>query len=240
VNATVTKLVTVRSPLPLIPPPGTIVSNVQEDSGWLTCGGCGNDKKHSQEATYSMTRGLTTPAIDNKSTSAEFSIGGPYSYTDAYWHHPNTAIKTPVKKLVYDFYLYVPAASAKAPQGIEFECQQSVNGYTYNYAWQADYGSHKWRTFDYINKVWVATTIPFVAFTPDTWHHIVAEYHADGTNAVHDALTVDGVRILVNRSNPALHTGSKGESMSNAFQLDLNSVPTAYSVYVDKMTVTYE
>lgn len=187
-----------------------------------------------------MTRGITSPAIDNTATSAQFSIGGSAPYANAYWYLKNTAPKTPIKSLVYDFYIYVPAASANAPQGIEFECQHTVNGYTYNFAWQAGYANKSWRTFDYVNREWIATSVPFAAFTADTWHHIVAEYHADGTNTVHDALTIDGVRTVVNITRPAKYTGQSWESFTNAFQLDLDGKPIAFNVYVDKMNITVQ
>lgn len=227
---------------PVVAPTGTVLSNVQESSNWETCGACGNTGATGKVATYSMTRGLTTPAMDGTSTSAEFSIGGPYPYSNGYWwiYHNGNAPTAPIKNLVYDFYLYIPAASANAPQAIEFECQHVVDGYVYNYAWQAEYAQHVWRTFDYVNKVWIATSVPFTAFAPDTWHHIVAESHGEGTNTVHDAITVDGVRTVVNIVRPAKPTTQTTPSLSNAFQLDLNSVPTAYTVYVDKMTVSYE
>jgi hypothetical protein len=188
-----------------------------------------------------MTRGLTSPTVDGSSTSAEFKIGGSTAYSNGYWWRSNDSAPTaPVKTLVYDFYIYVPASSAKAPQAIEFECQQEVNGHVYNFAWQADYPTHYWRTFDYINRQWVASSIPFTGFTPDTWHHVIAEYHASGTTAVHDALTVDGVRTVVNISRPAKSTSSTGHYLTNAFQLDMNRYATGFNVYVDKMNVTFQ
>lgn len=232
------KYVTITTPPPP-PTSGTSFTNLQESSSWQTCGSCGNQKGTTAEATYSMTRGITSPAIDNTATSAEFQIGGTYRYTDAYWYLEHPAPSSAFKSLTYDFWIYVPESSAKAPQAVEFECQQTVNGYTYNYAWQADYGSHTWRTFDYTNRVWVPTIIPFTGFTPGTWHHIVAQSHASGTNTVHDSLTVDGVLTTVSITRPALQTGA-GNQFTNAFQLDLNGVPTPYSVFVDKMNVTYQ
>jgi hypothetical protein len=185
-----------------------------------------------------MTRGITSPTVDNTTTSAQFSIGGSHPYTDGYWWRSNATHPTePVKKLVYDFYMYVPAGIA--PQAIEFECQQAANGYIYNFAWQANYGAKIWRTFDYTAKKWVPTTMPFPGFTPG-WHHIIAEYHAEGSNTVHDALTIDGVRTAVNVTRPATYTGHSSEYLTNAFQLDLNSAPSPFSVYVDKMKITFE
>lgn len=241
------KYVTIQSttgapPPPPPPPPtsGTTYSNLQESSSWQTCGSCGNQGGGGALATYSMTRGLTSPTVDGQSTSAQFSIGGNYAYTNAYWYLHNTAPTTEINKLTYDFYIYVPAASATAPQAIEFECQHTVNGYVHNFAWQADYASKQWRTFDFINRAWIATVIPFSGFAPDTWHHITAEYHENGSNTVHDALTVDGVRTVVNIIRPGKPTTSTWASFTNAFQLDLNKAPTPFSVYVDKMSVNIQ
>jgi hypothetical protein len=222
------------------PVPTKVFSNIQEATAWYTCGNCGNSGATGKVASYSMTRGITDPAIDSASTSAHFWIGGPYPYTNAYWYIKHTAPKTNLKALVYDFYMYVPVGDEKSPQAIEFECQHRVNGYVHNFAWQADYASKQWRTFDFTKRAWVASPVPFTALTPGTWHHVVAEFHEDGNNTVHDALTIDGVRTPVNISRPAKYTGVLYPSFSNAFQLDLNSKPTAFSVYVDKMNVSYQ
>ena len=216
------------------------VQNIQESSDWLTCGACGNSSGNSSQANYSMTRGITTPAIDNTSTSAEFSISGSTPYTNGYWYIRDPAIATPVQSIIYDFYLYVPAATGDSPQAIEFECQQTVNGYVYNFAWQANYKAKVWKTFDYVNRKWVPTTIPFSGFTTDTWHHITAQSHADGTTTVHDSLTVDGVTNVVNIVSGAKYTGSTSKAVTNAFQLDMNGQATGYSVYIDKMSLSYQ
>ncbi len=219
--------------------PTQIYLNVQEDTAWKTCGACGNIGGGGEVADYSMTRGLTTPALDGKSTSAQFYIGGTKAYINGYWYLPHyPAPAKPVKSLVYDFYIYIPDSYVNAPQAIEFECQQTVNGYTYNFAWQADYGRNQWRTFDYTNKRWVATSVPMQRFSGNKWHRIIAEYHIDGHNAVHDALTVDGKRTVVNISRPGTPTSQTWGSFTNAFQLDLNGKPTPYKVYVDRMNIT--
>lgn len=97
-----------------------------------------------------------------------------------------------------------------------------------------------WRTFDYGSKSWNATPIPFTAFTPGTWHHILAEYHNNVTThtVYHDALTVDGVRYPVNITHSAFNSGA-GDQFTNAVQLDINSAGTPYNIYVDRMRITY-
>lgn len=214
----------------------TVFSRVEEQTEWQTCGNCGNSGASGATATYHITRGITSPSKDGSAT--EFSIGGSNPFKNGYWYIRQTAPTAPVQYLKYEFDLYVPKAYVNAPQAIEFECQQKASGYKYNFAWQANYPGHSWRIFDYVNRKWDASGLRFDGFTPDTWHHIIAEYHTDGKYVVHDALTVDGVRKVVNSRHAAL-ASSTGRSFTNAFQLDLNGKATDYKVYVDGMKVSY-
>jgi hypothetical protein len=56
---------------------------------------------------------------------------------------------------------------------------------------------------------------------------------------IHDALTVDGVRFPVNITHNAAFTGA-GNQFTNAVQLDSNSSSTPFTIYVDKMRITYQ
>src|SRR5213082_3477419 len=96
--------------------------------------------------------------------------------------------------------------------------------------------------FNYGAKVWESANVPLQRFTPGTWHHIVAEYHNDVAphSIFHDALTVDGVRTPVNIRHDAFFSGATNDQFTNAFQLDSNSVPLPYSVFLDRMKVTYK
>jgi Bacterial Ig domain len=227
-------------PTPAAPAAGlTTWKRVEEMTGWQTCGNCGNTGATGAVASYEMTRGITSPSEDG--SSAEFAIAGP-AYSNGYWYigqHPAPA--NGLQYLAYQFDLYIPAGDQNDPQAIEFECQQGLNGWTYNFAWQAEYTANVWRVFNYVTKQWESTGIPLNRFTPGVWHHILAEYHNDPVTHVvyHDALTVDGVRHQVNLAHNA-KSGGSGNYLNNAFQLDLNGKGTPYQVYVDKMSVSYQ
>lgn len=184
-----------------------------------------------------MERGIGSPNLDGSST--KFQIGGSHPFKNAYWYIKRYAPSTPLKYLKYEFYVYVPSGYANAPQAIEFECQQKVGGYLYNFAWQANYSSHAWRTYDFAKHEWQSSGIGFGGLTSGTWHHIVAEFHTANRQAIFDALTVDGTRRVVNIHHAA-KSWSSGHYLTNAFQLDLNGNATPYHVYVDKMSVTYK
>ena len=221
------------------PPSGsTVINRIEESTDWETCGNCGNSGGAGQEATYSMERGLSTPAVDGSST--RYKIGGSHPFKNAYWYIKHyDSPSAPVTYLKYEFELYIPTQYANAPQAIEFECQQKAGGYVYNFAWQADYPRNQWRVFNYSTRQWESSGLSFAGFTPGTWHHVVAEFHAASHQTVHDALTIDGVRHVLNIHHEAKR-GSSGHYLTNAFQLDLNGSPSPYSVYVDDMKITFK
>jgi hypothetical protein len=227
------------SPTPTPTSNATVINRVEE-SPWLTCGNCGNTGATGATAAYSDTLGIATPSEDGSST--QFSIAATVPYTNGYFYQRHTPVATQINALTYEFDIYIPAGSENLPQGIEFECQQILNGWVYNFSWQALYTGNVWRIFDYGLKRWDASGLAFTRFTPGTWHHIVAEYHNDTVahTVLHDALIVDGVRMPVNITHNAFFSGAVNNQFTNAVQLDSNSTPAPYSVFIDQMKITYQ
>ncbi|HEY2499390.1 MAG TPA: hypothetical protein VGK24_20200 [Candidatus Angelobacter sp.] len=227
------------SPTPVVPTNVTVIDHIEE-SPWLTCGNCGNNGAAGPTAAYSDTLGIAAPSEDGSAT--QFSLAASVPFTNAYFYQRHTPISTQIAALTYEFDLYIPAGSENLPQAVEFECQQVVDGWVYNFSWQALYTGNIWRIFDYGLKRWDATGIALTRFTPGTWHHILAEYHNDTVahTVIHDALTVDGVRVPVNITHNAFFSGAVNNQFINAIQLDSNSAAAPYSVYVDKMRITYQ
>ena len=226
------------TPTPVTNPGSTVIDRIEEQP-WLTCGNCGNDGATGPTAPFSNTRGIGTPSEDGSST--QFSIAATVPFTNGYFYQQHTPVTNQITALTYEFDVYIPTGMENLPQAFEFECQQILNGWVYNFSWQALYPGNQWRIFDYGLKRWDATGIALTRFTPGTWHHIVAEYHNDTVNhlVLHDALTVDGVRIPVNITHNAFFSGAVNNQFTNAVQLDSNSTAAPYSVYVDKMRITY-
>lgn len=229
------------SPTPTPPAPNTtVIDNVQNSPNWLTCGACGNTGGTGAVAGATFNAGITAPSEDLIAT--QFSIAPPSAFANAYFYRQQSPISSQINALSYEFDLYIPSGMETAPQAIEFECQQIIGGWVYNFSWQAPYhGAATWRIFDYGLKRWDVTTVPVQPFTPGAWHHILAEYHNDTANhlVIHDALTIDGVRFPVNVTHNAAFTGA-GNQFTNAVQLDSDSTATPYSMYVDKMKITYQ
>lgn len=226
------------TPTPGTTPSGTVIDHIEE-SPWLTCGNCGNNGATGPTAAYSDTLGIGAPSEDGSAT--QFSIAASVPFTNGYFYQRHTPVATQINALTYQFDLYIPTGSENLPQAIEFETQQILNGWIYNFSWQALYPGNTWRIFDYGLSRWDATGIPLTRFTPGTWHHIIAEYHNDTTNhlVIHDALTIDGVRIPVNITHNAFFSGTPNNQLTNAVQLDSNSTAAPYSIYVDQMKIIY-
>lgn len=216
----------------------TVISNVQEGN-WRTCGACGDSGGTGPLADFSFTTGISSPSEDGEAT--QFSIAATVAFSNGFFYQIQTPVTNQFNALTYAFDLYIPTGMENAPQAIEFQCQQILDGWLYNFAWQADYNSNQWRIFNYVTQAWDGTGLALERFTPGTWHHIMGEYHNDttGHGVFHDALTVDGVRNLINIRHDAVAT-TRQNQFANAFQLDSNSVPAPYSVYVDEMTITYK
>jgi hypothetical protein len=227
------------SPSPTPTSNATVINKVEE-SPWLTCGNCGNTGATGATAAYFDTLGITTPSEDGSST--QFSIAATVPFTNGYFYQKHTPVTTQIGALTYEFDLYIPTGSENLPQAIEFECQQILDGWVYNFSWQALYPGNQWRIFDYGLKRWDATGLTVTRFSPGTWHHIVAEYHNDTVahTVLHDALTVDGVRMPVNITHNAFFSGAVNNQFTNAVQLDSNSTAAAYSVYIDQMKIMYQ
>ena len=224
------------------PAPGsgaTVIDNVEDSNNWLTCGACGNDGGIGSAPHSSVTPNLPTPSEDG--TATQFSIAATVPFTNTYWYMLHPVVPNQFAALTYEFDLLIPSGSESAPQAIEFECQQILGGWIYNFAFQADYGRNLWRVFNYGAKAWESASIPLQRFSPGTCHHIVAEYHSDTAShtVFHDALTVDGIRSTVNMTHSAFFSGAN-DQFTNAFQLDSNGQITPYSVYLDKMKISYK
>lgn len=216
----------------------TVIDNIQNQN-WLTCGACGNVGGTGAIANYSFTLGVTSPSEDGIAT--EFAIAASVPFTNGYFYLHHTPVSTQFAFLSYEFDLFIPAGSENSPQAIEFQCQQSLDGWIYNFAWQANYAGGTWRVFNYVAQKWEESGITLQRFLPGTWHHIMAEYHNDaGSHSVfHDALTIDGMRTPVNLRHDAFFAND-GDKFSNGIQLDSNNVPNSYNIFVDKMKITYK
>lgn len=138
---------------------------------------------------------------------------------------------------IYDLNFYVdnPAAA----QALEFNVTQSAGGNRYNFSTQCDLvGAHMWRVWDPVGLKWTASSVPCTQPAAKTWIHLVWEFERDsGDNVIFTAVTVNGSRGIVNLTMP--HTSDTNSGVDIAYQSDANTTGTPYSVWLDKVNLTF-
>jgi hypothetical protein len=138
---------------------------------------------------------------------------------------------------IYDLNFYVdnPAAA----QALEFNVTQSAKGGRYNFSTQCDLaGAHTWRVWDPVGFKWVGSAATCAEPAAKTWVHLVWEFERQpGGSVIFTAVTVNGVRQTVNLSMP--HTADSNNGVDVAYQSDANLIGTPYSVWLDKVSLTY-
>jgi hypothetical protein len=182
-----------------------------------------------------MTEGIATPSLSG--SSARFSIlTGTQPFGAVMWFKALGAHDS-ATHFLFDLEYYVdnPAAA----QAMEFYVTQSSGGSRYNFGAQCDLaGAHAWRMWDNIGKKWVASAAICPEPAAKTWNHAVFEFQRQtGGNLIFTAVTVNGQRSVVNLSMQ--HTPDSNSGLDIAYQSDSNNVGAPYSVWLDKVNLTY-
>lgn len=214
-----------------LPATAQIIQGIQNLSGWQTCfGSC----TVTPMANFSLTQHIATPSVSG--SSAKYSLlAGTKPWGAALWFKTLGAHNN-ATHFLFDLYYYVdnPAAA----QALEFYVTQNANGARYNIGAQCDVAGHSWRMWDNTGHRWVGS--PAICPTPaaKTWNHVIFEFQRQpGGNEIFTAVTLNGKRSLVNLSMQ--HTPSSNSGLDIAYQSDSNHVGAPYSVWLDKVNLTY-
>ena len=220
------------------PPPGSttpsnakVFSDVQKLPGWESCTACTG----SAFAAFSMTQGVAAPS--QSGASARFQmLPGTKPFGGALWFKRLGSVDS-ATHFVYDLYFYMENPSG--PQAVEFNVTQSAGGSHYDFSTQCDLiDTRTWRVWDPVKKEWAGTSASCVQPPPNTWNHLVWEFERNSSGqVVFSAVTLNGNRSAVNVTMP--HTADKRSGVDVAFQLDANQTATPFSVWLDKINLTY-
>ena len=209
-----------------------VISDIQKLTGWQTCVlSCAG----APAANFSLTQGIASPSLSG--SSDRFSLlAGTSSFGAVLWFKALGAHNS-ATHFLFDLNFYVD--NPGAAQALEFYVTQSTGGARYNFGTQCDLaGGHAWRMWDNIGKKWVASAATCPTPAAKTWNHLVFEFQRQtGGNLMFTAVTFNGQRSVVNLSMQ--HTADSSSGLDVAYQLDANGSGTPYSVWVDKVSVTY-
>ena len=201
-------------------------------SGWNVClGTCAG----TGVAVTSITQGVASPSLSGSSMQIQM-LAGSVPYSGANWFIYLGSFDT-ATHFVYDLSFYVDNPSAA--QALEFGVGQNVNGTRYRYHTQCELvGGQVWRVWNPASFSWDASNVPCATPAANTWNHLIWEFERDSSgNVIFVAVTVNGVRSLVNMSEP--HDSDSGSGLDPSMQPNVNFNGTPYSVWLDNVTLTF-
>jgi hypothetical protein len=219
------------SPTPANPNAKTI-PDIQKLTGWETCSStCSN----TAPAVFSMTQGISSPSLSGSSTRFQL-LAGTQPFGGVLWFK-FVGTENSATHFVYDLFFLVD--NPGSAQALEFNVSQSAGGNRYSFSTQLDIaGQNTWRVWDPVANRWVASTVHSPKLEPNTWNHLIWEFERDsGGNVIFTAVTVNGTRGVVNLSMP--HTADPTSGLDVAFQANANLAATPYSVWLDKVNLTF-
>lgn len=216
-----------------VPANATVQSNIESRTGWQSCTVCAGAGGSGPTAGFSLVQFQSSPSLDG--SSAKFSIWGSTPYSDALWWN-ELGPDNSATNFQYDvnFYLTTPQYA----QALEFDVNQSDGVTRFIFGTQCNIkDGGVWDVWDTANAHWVSTGVSCPAPSANTWHHLTWELKRNASQATFVALTLDGVRNVVNMTfNGKPVTGSE---LNVAFQMDGDYAQHAYSTWLDRVSLTY-
>lgn len=203
-------------------------------TGWQNCTVCAGANGAGPSAVYSMQEGIASPSQDG--SAAQFNISGGTPYSDALWWKQLGGNNT-IHNFKYDVSFYLKDSTA--PQALEFDVNQSNNVHKFIFGTECDIkDGGVWKIWtNAASNSWTSTGVACSAPAAFTWHHLTWEFQRNDTQVIFVGFTYDGVTHYINRSFPAIN--SSVSEINVAFQMDGDYKMTAYSTWLDKVTLTY-
>jgi hypothetical protein len=227
--------------IPTPPSTAVVFDNLDDASGWGSCGDTGCAGGGANATSFPMTQGVGSPSRDG--ASAEFQITGP-AYADALWWKKVGAYNN-VENFLWDWWFYLPASSTNA-QALEFDAfQLAPVGSTlteFMFGTECNYALGVWDGWNQQTDSWVHTSFSCPKFSTGTWHHATLFVQKVGDNrdqTRYGNLTIDGVTTQWNLTEPTAPapTGWTADT-GIQFQLDENSSGTSLQEWVDNVKLT--
>jgi hypothetical protein len=234
---------------------GTTLSNLQEETWpgyallppmYPLCGSC---KSSGPELNWSWTTNVKSPSLSGNATKTVYG-GGSVQWADAFWNNhlmgdqstqnlfdkDHTLIPS-LHQFTYDLYFWVDDVSKS--QAMEFDINQFVDGKSYIWGHECRIdGGHEWDTWDNAAQHWVPSG---VACNPisQAWNHLTIQVERTSDNRLlFRSITLNGTTSAINRYDEPTNRGWWGVTVN--YQIDGNVNKDVYTVYIDKVSFTYQ
>ena len=201
------------------------------------------------KVTWGFAQGVTAPAGGASTTATRFSLGGIVPYSDALFSNhvigdgttqgiPDSSgsIMNSIRHMVYDVYFY--GANLGSAHALEFDIGLNVSGRAMMFGTECRMeGNRLWAIWDNPNQRWVDTRVPCEAVS-GKWNHLVIKFsHTSDHKLIYNSITLNGKTTAINWTNNSIPSSWHGMVIN--FQLDGNKLQTDFSVYLDKLNITY-
>jgi len=232
---------------------GNTLASLQASKGWggygelppnyAICPSCGSG------VTWSMAQGVSSPSLSGK--AAKFSIGGKTPYSDALWNNhligdgstqglpdTNETLTPSIHNFTYDAYFY--GTNLSLAENIEFDIAQFFNNTGYYFGTQCQIvNGQVWGVWDPSTNHWITTSVPCKPVS-NSWNHVTIQFErTSGNKVMYKSFTLNGVTTNLGWEYPP-YTQPGWFGVVVNFQLDGNSKQSAYSVYLDNLSVSYQ
>lgn len=232
---------------------GNTFSNLQASGGWKAygeyppnydiCTDCGPG------VTWSMYQHISSPSLSGN--SSKFSIGGTHPYADVLWTNPligtyssqgmpdsDHKIIPNLHYFTYDIEFY--GSNLQLAQDLEFDINQYFNGMGFTWGHQCNIGNgHQFDIWDNVHSHWIHTGVPCNPVN-NGWNHLTLQVQRTSDNQLqYHSITFNGSTKVLDWYYPHFSCGN-WYGVSVNYQEDGNSSQSPYSVYVDKLNLTYQ
>jgi hypothetical protein len=232
---------------------GNAFANLQQQGGWaaagqgppnfIDCNPCG------PQITWSMAQGVKSPSLSGSST--QFNIGGTGPYWDVLFNNhligdgsshglldQNHTLVPSYHNFTYDVYFF--GANLGLSQAVEFDLNQFFDGMGFIWGQECRIaGGNEWDVWDNINQHWVPTGVSCKPIS-NAWNHLtIKAQRTDDNQLLYQSITLNGVTNNLNiYYSPWISHGWYGITVN--YQIDGNDKQSPYSVYLDKLTFSYQ
>lgn len=196
-----------------------------------------------------MKQGIGNPSMSG--SAAKFDVGGTAIYSDALFNNhligafssqglPDND-KTLVPSLhnfTYDVYFY--SSSLEVSQAVEFDINQFFDGKGFIWGHECRVaGGNEWDVWNNVTAHWIPTGIPCHPMN-NAWNHLTLQVQRTSDNKLlYQSISLNGETYNLNQYyEPGAAPGWYGVTVN--YQMDGNNKQSPYSVYLDKLTFTYE
>ena len=215
-------------------------TEIEEKTGWKSCGACaGNVSGSGPVTTFWFKQWITSPALSGK--SMEGYIGGYVPYAnDLFYYYlgPQNGANHAVwsASFLWNAPKVYNSDGKYVIQAMEFDSYFSQAGFKYMFGSQCDFMRQTWDIWNNTGNYWQHTGVTCKGFAPNQWHTITWFIERDPVKKYlhYAALKVDATEYKINIWVPAVGT-NWGDSFGVQWQQDSDRFGNPWYEWVDKI-----